>query len=1049
MCLLAGLGVFASAPALRAQLVSAQVIYSETNVSVTTLGGGPLELCGSVTGDVDGNTLLDSQFNGPVATALNSQGTLYIADETNHLLRVVTEVGNTGDSQTTFITNAFPPSPTNRLMGLAVDAGDNLYLLVQGANVLIKYNASFNLMMAAALPSTPSALAVSLDSKTNIFVSFTNGEVVKLTQNGSSIVSSSTLVSSGFIKWQPSGLAWRPDGLLAVSDLTKNVIYLVSGTNNYVPILYTGSPKGSPGWVDGPPQYAEFNQPAALTWSADGQLVVADRSNNALRRIDGSGTTSTIYGVTNTLWGASICDEGIYAGWVDGGVGPYGTNATGRAPTSVLIAPGGNIYVTELTYSLLREVTGLGLQPVVNTNIISSTNGLTNFVAAPIFGPISGYFPACQTISVTSTVPYVFYTLNGTPPATNGPDSLMVENMTNNVADGAYEGSFQWCNSTLDLTSLELIASNGTNISAVVTGQSSSVNEIGFPAPKLGGIGSIAIVPLVINLASNQVLESVQFRVEVNPTSSNTPPITSLTLLPVSTNDFVTLAGPAAGNAPVNYQTFSYITTSNNGQGLVILASGANSGFSVQKFAAATVLEFQIPPNALPGQSYELSILDPSGTSDGAQNNVPMVSMASQTLIVSNVEYFVGDSSPANGYSAGEFGDGQLNNSDVNNTLMASVGIHVPFPGTDAFNSMDVYPETFGSPGKGFITYLDAQIILFRSLGLDTNDYVRFWTNGGFLADERITWSPGGPMVPIGTAPSELSLAVTTSALKAPPVPPGQVWLRQAAIGGGTAAGLLPGATASIPVYVKVLPGYSLAGLQFRAALLPNGAAPVPGPIQFSAAAGVPVPAEYDGLSPNETVCVWSLLDPFNPALEGSNLLGSISFQVPATALLGESYTLRFLAVGGAPDLNTLYQLESIPGSAWIATAAQSPPPLTSDEWKTNFFGSLTSLLAADNADPDGDGVPNWQEYLAGTDPTSALSNLKFSGAGPASGNPKNINLSWLTAPGRVYVLETAPALVGAAWTGVNTNLGDGNTFQILLGSHPGNAGFYRIRLQP
>src|SRR5580704_7258057 len=80
MCLFAGLGVLAFGPALRAQVVSAQVIYSETNVSVTTLGGGPLTVCGSVSGDYDGNTLLDSQFNGPVATALNSLGTLFIAD---------------------------------------------------------------------------------------------------------------------------------------------------------------------------------------------------------------------------------------------------------------------------------------------------------------------------------------------------------------------------------------------------------------------------------------------------------------------------------------------------------------------------------------------------------------------------------------------------------------------------------------------------------------------------------------------------------------------------------------------------------------------------------------------------------------------------------------------------------------------------------------------------------------------------------------------------------------------------------------------------------
>jgi hypothetical protein len=92
--------------------------------------------------------------------------------------------------------------------------------------------------------------------------------------------------------------------------------------------------------------------------------------------------------------------------------------------------------------------------------------------------------------------------------------------------------------------------------------------------------------------------------------------------------------------------------------------------------------------------------------------------------------------------------------------------------------------------------------------------------------------------------------------------------------------------------------------------------------------------------------------------------------------------------------------------------------------------------------------MPNWQEYLAGTSPTNALSALQFSAAGPAAGGGPNINLGWLTAPGRTYVLQSSPTAGGNNWTSVNTNLGDGNAFQIVLTNHPGNARFYRIQLQ-
>ena len=230
--------------------------------------------------------------------------------------------------------------------------------------------------------------------------------------------------------------------------------------------------------------------------------------------------------------------------------------------------------------------------------------------------------------------------------------------------------------------------------------------------------------------------------------------------------------------------------------------------------------------------------------------------------------------------------------------------------------------------------------------------------------------------------------------------------------------------------------------------LVPNGAAPAPGQIQFNAVPGLPPPyASAAGLSPNDIIYAVSLSQPFTPALQGSNALGSISFQVPPGAQTGQSYTLRFSGVDGSPDFDTSYQLESVPGSAWVNSAALTPPQITSDEWRMCFFGSLTNALAQDNADPDGDGMANWQEYLAGTNPTNALSALQFAGAGFVAGGTPNINLSWQTAPGRLYVLESSPVAGGNNWTPVNTNLGDGNAFQVVLTNQTGTARFYRLQL--
>jgi hypothetical protein len=91
--------------------------------------------------------------------------------------------------------------------------------------------------------------------------------------------------------------------------------------------------------------------------------------------------------------------------------------------------------------------------------------------------------------------------------------------------------------------------------------------------------------------------------------------------------------------------------------------------------------------------------------------------------------------------------------------------------------------------------------------------------------------------------------------------------------------------------------------------------------------------------------------------------------------------------------------------------------------------------------------MPNWQEYLAGTNPTNALSTLRFLNPGFVFDPAQNISLSWPTAPGRMYVLESSATPGGNTWTPVNTNLGDGNDFQVILTNHSGSARFYRIQL--
>jgi hypothetical protein len=653
--------------------------------------------------------------------------------------------------------------------------------------------------------------------------------------------------------------------------------------------------------------------------------------------------------------------------------------------------------------------------------------------------PSSGYFPECQTITVTSSVTNVYYTEDGTAVSTNS------SSITDWVLTGSnYVGTFQWCNNQADLTTLQLIAVGNGATSAVLNGSTPATNVIGFARGPANGIGSYAFIPIVLDLRSNASAETLQFRVEVTPTSPSTPMISSLELLPIGSNDFVQMIGPAPGNAAISLSTLAY-TTSSNGQGLLVYTQGPGGGLDIQGFGVVGLLSFQIPDSASVNQTYNLNILYPSATEVGGQIGIPLTNMPYQTLTVSNLPYLAGDSAPAYGYSSEEFGDGILDNRDVNNAIYIATGVKDIPVNSDIYNSMCVLPQTTTLNGGGVVNYADWNDILLRSVGLDTNNWTRAWSPGGILLGTPTSAGlPGDPAVPTDTTvPYDGAQPGQNGS------PPGLVWQCEASISAGTVTNLFPGNVCSLPVYANVYPGYSLAGFQFRAIVTPADGGPAVGQVTFTPAENVPEPlVTLPGQSANDIVTAWEL-NAFSPVLQNnSNYIGTISFQVPPTAQAGQSYAVHFSYVDGAPDETTDYNMESFPGSAWVMSTAQQKPSVTSDEWKIHFFGSTTNSIAADDADADGDGMPNWQEYLAGTDPTNPQSELSFDSSALATNGPKYITLGWLTAPDKTYILESIPALGGGGWTPINTNSGDGYTYQFIE-NNPGNAAFYRILLQP
>ncbi len=93
----------------------------------------------------------------------------------------------------------------------------------------------------------------------------------------------------------PSGIAVAPDGIVYVSDTgNQRILRLRPAGGRWIAELLAGA-DGRSGHVDGQGGAARFSSPGGLAVEG-GWLYVADRGNDAIRRVDASGLTETVAG---------------------------------------------------------------------------------------------------------------------------------------------------------------------------------------------------------------------------------------------------------------------------------------------------------------------------------------------------------------------------------------------------------------------------------------------------------------------------------------------------------------------------------------------------------------------------------------------------------------------------------------------------------------------------------------------------------------------------------------------------------------------------------
>jgi len=256
----------------------------------------------------------------------------------------------------------------------------------------------------AALFSNPAGIAS--DASGNIYVCdvFNNrirkiapdGTVTTIAGSGVAGNSDGPALSAQF--YAPQGLAVDAQGNIFVADYGNSLIREIVAATNTVK-TYAGN--GYVGYVDGDAlKTAEFSGPSGIAVDANGNLFVADRNNNMIRKITPAGVVSRVAGTKTPGYanGAVNTTTGFYASF--------------RNPGSLVLDAQGNIYVADLGNSSIRKIT-----PGAAVTTIAGGPGQTSLLGSPAalaMDPQGNFFIADESGRVIElTASLVLYDLAG------------------------------------------------------------------------------------------------------------------------------------------------------------------------------------------------------------------------------------------------------------------------------------------------------------------------------------------------------------------------------------------------------------------------------------------------------------------------------------------------------------------------------------------------------------------------------------------------------------------------------------------------------------
>jgi len=340
---------------------------------------------GSV-GSADGNGT-SASFNQPLGATVDPSGNIFIAEAGSHIIRKITPAGQVsifaGNYSQGFVNNTTGTSASfYHPVGLASDASGNIYVADEDNNVIrmitpggavstFAGNGSQGIntgTVTAASATFKYPCGVAVDGSGNVYVADSYNNLIRKISGGMvSIFAGNVSGTAGTADGQGTAASFNQP-FSVVTDAAGNV-YVTDRVGAKIRkitpsgLVSTLAGSGTAGYLDASSgTTAQFNAPTGLAIDKAGNLYVTDESNNRIRKVTPAGAVTTLSGT-----GAQGSANGA------------GTASTFNLPFAIAADAGGLVYAGDFTTNLIRKIvaTPFTVSPALPAGLsLNSTTGV-------------------------------------------------------------------------------------------------------------------------------------------------------------------------------------------------------------------------------------------------------------------------------------------------------------------------------------------------------------------------------------------------------------------------------------------------------------------------------------------------------------------------------------------------------------------------------------------------------------------------------------------------------------------------------------------------